>query len=249
MLFHQKKYKNLFEGIIDFHNHILPGIDDGSQSLEESLKMLDMYAILGIEKVMASPHIYRDLYPNTAKSINNSFSIFEEASKNHQVSLMGYTAEYMIDEFFLRDVSSQKELLKCFGDYILVEIPFFGSLEILNQALFALQTEGYIPILAHPERYNSLKTLEEVKKIKRKGAMLQLNALSIEGFYGKETQKKARLWLTNGLYDFVCTDAHNVNQLKKLEDIRLSNKELKAWRLICQNQQHVISAYDDLSAP
>ena len=59
MLFQQKKYKNLFEGIIDFHNHILPGIDDGSQSLEESLKMLDMYAILGIEKVMASPHIYR----------------------------------------------------------------------------------------------------------------------------------------------------------------------------------------------
>ena len=239
MFFNQIKYKNLFEGIIDFHNHILPGIDDGSQSVEESLEMLDIYAILGIENVMASPHIYRDLYPNTAKSISNSYSVLNEASKNHQVSLMGYTAEYMIDEFFLRDVSSQKKLLKCFGDYILVEIPFFGSLEILNQALFALQTEGYIPILAHPERYNSLKTLEEVKKIKRKGAMLQLNALSIEGFYGKETQKKARLWLTNGLYDFVCTDAHNVNQLKKLQEIKLSKKELKAWKTVCEKHHQL----------
>jgi protein-tyrosine phosphatase len=239
MFFHQKKYKNLFEGVMDFHNHILPGIDDGSQSLEESLEMLDMYAVLGIEQVMASPHIYRDLYPNTAKSINNSYSLFEEASKNHQVSLIGYAAEYMIDEFFLSDVSSQKKLIKCFSDYILVEIPFFGSIEILNQALFALQTKGYIPILAHPERYNSLKTIEEVKKIKRKGAMLQLNALSIVGFYGKETQKKARLWLTNGLYDFVCTDAHNVNQLKKLEEIRLSKKELKAWKIVCEKHHQL----------
>jgi protein-tyrosine phosphatase len=144
-----------------------------------------------------------------------------------------------IDEFFLSDVSSQKKLIKCFSDYILVEIPFFGSIEILNQALFALQTKGYIPILAHPERYNSLKTIEEVKKIKRKGAMLQLNALSIVGFYGKETQKKARLWLTNGLYDFVCTDAHNVNQLKKLEEIRLSKKELKAWKIVCEKHHQL----------
>lgn len=237
MFFHLKKYRDLFEGVIDFHNHILPGIDDGSQSLDESLKMLDMYAILGIDKLVASPHIYRDLYPNTANSINNSYSLFEKASKNHKVSLMGYTAEYMIDEFFLSDVYSQKTLLTCFGNYILVEIPHFGSLEILNQALFALQTEGYLPILAHPERYNSLKTVEDVKKIKRKGARLQLNALSVVGFYGTETQKKARLWLTNGLYDFVCTDAHNVNQLKKLEELRLSKKELNAWKIVCEKHR------------
>jgi tyrosine-protein phosphatase YwqE len=59
------------------------------------------------------------------------------------------------------------------------------------------------------------------------------------GFYGKETQKKARLWLTNGLYDFVCTDAHNVNQLKKLEEIRLSKKELKAWKIVCEKHHQL----------
>ena len=249
MFFNSIKYSDLFNDVIDFHNHILPGIDDGSQSLEESLKMLEAYQGLGIKEILASPHIYKDLYPNTAESIHNSFTSLSEASKSLHVNISGYLAEYMIDEYFLKDINNKKKFLTCFGNHILIEMPFFGAIEMLNKALFALQTEGYSPIIAHPERYNDIKTVEEIKKIKHKGAMLQLNALSVVGFYGPEVEKKARLWLKNGLYDFICTDAHNVNQLKKLEDIRLSNKELKAWRLICENQQHVISAYDDLSAP
>lgn len=249
MFFYLKKYSDLFEGVIDFHNHILPKIDDGSQSLEESLKMLNSYESLGIKEILASPHIYKDLYPNTAESIYNSFTSLSEASKSHRVNISGYIAEYMIDEYFLEDIKNQKKFLTCFGNHILIEMPFFGEIEMLNKALFDLQTKSYLPIVAHPERYNNIKTLEEIKKMKHKGAMLQLNALSLVGFYGPNVEKKARLWLKNGLYDFICTDAHNVNQLKKLKAIRLSKKELHAWRQTCENQHHIMCAYDDLSAP
>ena len=114
-IFNKTRNQKLFNGIIDFHNHILPGIDDGSKSADESLEMLDVYEALGIEKVFASPHIYKDLYPNTAEEINDSFESFSKASKNHKVILSGYLAEYMIDEYFLNDIE-KKEIFNFFWE-------------------------------------------------------------------------------------------------------------------------------------
>ena len=122
----------------------MPGIDDGSKSADESLEMLDVYEALGIEKVFASPHIYKDLYPNTAEEINDSFESFSKASKNHKVILSGYLAEYMIDEYFLNDIEKKKKFLTFFGNHVLVEMPFFGDIKVLNKALFLLQTEGSV---------------------------------------------------------------------------------------------------------
>ena len=215
----------------------MPGIDDGSKSADESLEMLDMYEALGIKKIFASPHIYKDLYPNTTKEINDSFESFSKASKNHNVSLLGYLAEYMIDEYFLNEIEKKKKFLTCFGNHVLVEMPFFGEIKVLNKALFLLQTEGYYPILAHPERYTFIQSVDDIKKIKRTGVKMQLNALSLIGFYSKESENKAKLFLKNGLYDYVCTDAHNIFQLKKLEEIKLNDNELNAWKLICEKQQ------------
>ena len=190
-IFNKTRNQKLFNGIIDFHNHILPGIDDGSKSADESLEMLDMYEALGIKKIFASPHIYKDLYPNTTEEINDSFESFSKASKNHNVSLLGYLAEYMIDEYFLNDIEKKKKFLTCFGNHVLVEMPFFGELEVLNQTLFLLQTGGYLPILAHPERYTFIQTVDDVKKIKRNGAKIQLNALSLIGFYSKDCKRNS----------------------------------------------------------
>ena len=240
-IFKKTRNQKLFNGIIDFHNHILPGIDDGSKSADESLEMLDMYEALGIRKIFASPHIYNDLYPNTAKEINASFKSLNQVSKNHNVNLLGYIAEYMIDEYFLNDIEKKKKFLVCFGNHILVEMPFFGEIKVLNKALFLLQTEGYYPILAHPERYAFIQTLDDFEDLKRTGVKMQLNALSLIGFYSKESENKAKLLLKSGLYDSVCTDAHNVNQLKKLQEIKLNKKELDSWKLICEKQHSITS--------
>ena len=241
--FIKKKKKTLFEGFIDFHNHLLPGIDDGSKSLDESLEMLELYTDLGINKVIVTPHIYKDLYPNNKKSIQTAFTKLNNTSKDHKVELLSFAAEYLVDEFFMADLNSKKPLLKCFGSYILIEIPFFGQLNRLSEALFLLQNQGYYPILAHPERYAVLQTTEAVESLKQRGAKMQLNALSLVGYYGLEVQKKASLWLKKGLFDFIGTDAHNLHQLYKLKSIRLNKKERLAWDKICKSQVELISNF------
>ena len=142
----------------------------------------------------------------------------------------------MIDEYFINEIEKKKKFLTCFGNHVLVEMPFFGEIKVLNKVLFLLQTEGYYPILAHPERYTFIQSVDDIKKIKRTGVKMQLNALSLIGFYSKESENKAKLLLKSGLYDSVCTDAHKVNQLKKLQEIKLNKKELIAWEFICEKQ-------------
>ena len=238
--FLKKKQQPLFDGLIDFHNHLLPGIDDGSKSVDQSMKMLNLYADLGIKKVISSPHIYKDLYPNTKESIQASFAKLDKASKTHEVELLGFAAEYLVDEFFMRAVAAQEKQLCCFGKHILIEIPFFDQLKRLNEVLFLLQNQGYFPILAHPERYVALETTAAVEDLKHKGAKMQLNALSLVGYYGAEVQKKASLWLKKGLFDLIGTDAHNPYQLNKLRDLHLSKKELQAWEKIGAEQAALI---------
>jgi len=240
--FFKKKKQRLFEGLIDIHNHILPGIDDGSKSLDESLEMLSLYADLGIQKLISTPHIYKDLYPNTIHDIKKAYTTLSDASKNLSVEIIGYAAEYMVDEFFINEINTKKTLHPCFDEHLLVEIPFFGDLKRLNDALFILLNNDYLPILAHPERYAALQSVKDVENLKYKGAQMQLNALSLTGFYGVAAQKKASLWLQNGLYDFIGTDAHNAYQLNKLEEILLSKKELIAWNQIYEKQVALINS-------
>jgi len=233
--FFSKKPQNLFRDMVDFHNHILPGIDDGSQSVSQSLKMLELFAELGVEKIIASPHIYKELYPNTPKTIQTAYEVLDLKSKNTDTRVSGYAAEYMVDEFFLESLRKENKLLCCFDKNILIEIPFFGAVKIIDEVQFNLQNNGYAPILAHPERYVHMRS-KNIKAIKKKGVKMQLNALSLVGIYGSGIKKKAQSWLEQGLYDFVGTDAHNELQLSKLKKIQLNRKALKSWHKIRESQ-------------
>ena len=223
------KKKAIFDGLIDFHNHILPGIDDGSKSLEQSIEMLSLYEELGINKIICSPHIYKDLYPNTPQIIEETHKNLLNAKKNHTIEILGFTAEYMVDEFFINNIKHNEKLLTFLNQNVLIEIPFFSDLNILEKALFKLLNQSYQPVLAHPERYIKLNTLDKVKTMKQKGAKMQLNALSLMGFYGKEIKQKSLDWLEKDVYDFVCTDTHNPFQLQLLQKLYLSRKKLKVW--------------------
>ena len=239
--FFRKKNQSLFDGFIDFHNHLLPGIDDGSKSIEQSLEMLKVYNELGIEKVIASPHIFKDLYPNNLKTIKKSYESLTPSLINQNTKLLGYGAEYMVDEFFLKEIEKKSKLLTTFDNYVLIEIPFFGELRLLEETLFKLQNMGYIPVLAHPERYISIQSSKKIKDLKERGAKMQLNALSLIGFYGKDVQKKSREFLKLGLYNFIGTDGHNPYQLNKLKEIYLNKKEKLVWNEICEKQINCIN--------
>ena len=235
--FFAKHKKPLFEGLCDIHNHLLPGIDDGSKGVGMSLKMLEKFDALGIASVLPTPHIYQDLYPNTPTTIKNAFDLLtEKTSKIENPKVNAYAAEYMIDEVFMKNLQSSMPTLLLNDEYILVEINFFSETTLLVAAGFTLLQHNITPILAHPERYHSILTIREYKELKNKGFYLQLNALSLTGHYGPDVKKKAENLLKEGLYDFVATDAHNPQHLKTLQNLSLSKKQGIQWEKIREFQ-------------
>ena len=238
-----KKYNQpLFEGLCDFHNHILPGIDDGSKHVTMSLNMLRAYQRLGFSSVIPSPHVYQELYPNTPETIKKAFQ--EITIENHLEKvpcIPSYCAEYMVDEVFMKNLEQSSQLLLLNDTYILLEINFFGKTRMLKSACFNLCQKNIIPILAHPERYHLIKDISEYQNLKNQGFYFQLNALSLMGQYGPEVKQKAEKLLKVGLYDFVATDAHSVHDLKKLKNLSLTKKQGIQWESIREFQLKLFS--------
>ena len=235
--FFAKHKKPLFEGLCDIHNHLLPGIDDGSKSVGMSLKMLEKFDALGITSVIATPHVYQDLYPNTPTTIKNAFDLLTtKILKVDGPKVHSYSAEYMIDEVFMKDLQTSMPTLLLKDEYILVEINFFSETTLLVEAGFNLLQNNITPILAHPERYHSIQSIREYKELKNKGFYLQLNALALLGHYGPQVKQKAEKLLKEGLYDFVATDAHNPQHLKILQKLSLSKKQGIQWEKIREFQ-------------
>ena len=235
--FFAKHKKPLFEGLCDIHNHLLPGIDDGSKSVGMSLKMLEKFDALGFTSVIPTPHVYQELYPNTPTTIKNAFDeLTAKTSKIESPKVSSYGAEYMIDEVFMKNLQTCMPSLLLKDEYILVEITFFSETTILVEAGFTLLQNNITPILAHPERYHSINTIKEYKELKNKGFLMQLNALSLLGHYGPEVKQKAEKLLKEGLYDLVATDAHNPQHLKNLQNLSLSKKQGIQWEAIREFQ-------------
>tara|TARA_B100001059_G_scaffold7672_1_gene6409 strand:+ start:4283 stop:5014 length:732 start_codon:yes stop_codon:yes gene_type:complete len=240
--FFKKHQKPLFEGLCDLHNHLLPGIDDGSKTIAMSLSMLEAYQQLGFKSVIPTPHVYQELYPNTPETVQKAFQELSKAKHpENSPHIPSYGAEYMVDETFIKNLELGVPRLLLCKKYILLEIHFFGGTQLLEQSCFELSQKGIIPILAHPERFQSIETLSKFQTLKQKGLYLQLNALSLLGHYGPQVQQKAQLLLKSGLYDLVATDAHHPNHLKTLQSLRLSKKQGVIWEGIREFQLNQFS--------
>ncbi len=224
MLLFRKRIKGLedFSALgVDFHNHVIPGIDDGSHSLEESLKMLKLWVELGFKKVIASPHVITALYPNTKDIILGQMHHLQEVIRENNLPIVfEATAEYHLD-FEFRERLEKGELIP-FGksNYILVELPFQQPAFPIEEILFAIQTAGYNPILAHPERYLYLDAnFKRFYDLKDRGLLFQLNMNSLTGIYGIPVKKIAQKLIKNNLIDFACSDAHHCNHLHELKNL------------------------------
>lgn len=235
--FFKKQEVPLFEGLSDFHNHLLPGIDDGSKNVDMSLEMLTHYKELGFESIITSSHVYQELYPNTPVTIKAAFDLLSEKyNDSNGPELRAFGAEYMVDEVFISNLKQGTPALTFNKDYILLEINFFSETDMLEAACFDLSQKGINPILAHPERYHLLEDIATYQRLKQQGFQFQLNALSLLGQYGPEVKEKAKKLLLSGLYDFVGTDAHKPKHLVALKSLRLSKKELLRWESIKELQ-------------
>ncbi len=204
------------------HCHILPGIDDGSPGMQISEKMAYLYKNLGYLGVIATPHIMEDYYHNTSARILNSLVTFQKEMTVNLPLPYGAAAEYMLDSGF-NILLEKKELLPLSETKILVEMSYFQKSLHTEQQIFDIQNNGYIPILAHPERY-AYMTPSDSLELKRRGCLLQLNLLSLTTHYGSDVQKKAFQLLTDNAIHFVATDAHKPEHLEKIKQIKIPKK-------------------------
>src|SRR5690606_9082956 len=154
-IFNKKETFKLAEILqADMHSHILPGIDDGAQDVETSIELIDGLMGLGYKKLVATPHIISDIHPNTRETIEEAGQILQDEldSRGYTIPIR-FAAEYMLDENFL-NLLEASNLLTIHDNIVLVETMFMDSPPNLEDILFQLQTKGYIPLLAHPERYH-----------------------------------------------------------------------------------------------
>ncbi|MGJ8684779.1 MAG: tyrosine-protein phosphatase [Nonlabens sp.] len=222
MLFFSKKYylTDYLEGFIDIHNHILPAIDDGAKDLETSLHMIDLYKELGFKSCIATPHTMEDYYGNDVDKIRNCYQNF----KNEKTSFVtGAASEYMMDGNF-ENLIDTDHLLFLKERILLTEFSYFQRPHYVEEVVFKMLQKDISPILAHPERYRYIKSIEEFQDLKDRGFTFQLNMLSLSGRYGKDALNKAKLLLQNNLYDFIATDAHKPEHLSKIKEIKLDKK-------------------------
>ena len=194
----------------DWHSHILPGVDDGIQTLEDSLQVLASYEKLGIETVWCTPHIMED-FPNTTAALQERFQELKEAYKG-PIEL-NLAAEYMMDCLFFERLAAGDLLM--LGENLLVETSYFDSPAPLGQMLAKVKEKGIYPVLAHPERYMYLDK-RQYKELKAQGILFQMNLGSLAGCYGGHVKRKAKWLKRKGFYDLAGSDLHHKSMIEKI---------------------------------
>jgi protein-tyrosine phosphatase len=205
----------------DVHSHLLPGLDDGSKSMEESLELIRKFKELGYSKLITTPHVMWDYYKNSSEKILTSLNTVREAIAKEGIDIiLEASAEYYLEHEFEEKIELQQ--LLSFGDnYVLFELPFFYPPDSLNSTIFRLQTNGYKPILAHPERYGYWHNyFNKYLELKEKGVVLQLNIGSLTGHYSLEVKMIAEKLIEEGMIELIGSDCHHINHLNLLEQAR-----------------------------
>jgi Capsular polysaccharide biosynthesis protein len=206
------------------HSHLLPGLDDGLTEKKETLYFAHQMQILGFEKLICTPHIMNGLYNNNPSKIKSVLSDIETAMCKSLRIEAG--AEYMIDIEFERLLDAKSEILSWGKNYVLVEMSYMAMPPNFDKVIFKLLVNGYQPVLAHPERYcNFLRHIVEYESIKNKGCLLQLNLLSLSGYYGKHIKKISEELMKKKMIDFAGSDVHHHAHLTALQNM-LYNKNL-----------------------
>jgi len=223
-----KKESDAFDyGLLktDMHSHLLPGIDDGSPDLGTSVEMINGLVNLGFKKLITTPHVMQDMYPNKRDDILKKYDILKKHLETEKVNVeLGVAAEYFLDDN-LKKLLSDKEPLLTFGDnLVLVEFSMASEQYNFKELLFEIQMQGYQPVIAHPERYiYQEKNKEFFEELKSAGYLFQLNIMSLAGAYGKTVNELARYFMKHEYYDIAGTDLHNSNHLSHLQNSSIAH--------------------------
>lgn len=203
---------------IDVHSHLLPDLDDGVKTFDESINLIKKFEDAGFTKLITSPHVH-ELYRNTAQNILSRFEETKLKLKEAGIALdLQTAAEYNVDDWFLNQFNSNEVLLTFAEKYLLFETNFFAEPLILNDLIFKLKTKGFTPVMAHPERYFYLqKQIARLEDLQQRGVYFQLNLVSLAGAYGPVAEKTARELIDRNMIQLVGSDCHNDLQFELLK--------------------------------
>lgn len=209
-------------GMTDHHSHLLPGVDDGVKTMEESLQILAGMERVGIRKVWLTPHVMEDV-PNVTVGLKEKFGALKAAY--HGTVELELAAEYMMDNLFGERLEADDLLPLTAGRrYLLVETSCFTPPMYMLSVLKRVRSKGYWPLLAHPERYVYMD-LPDYRGLKAKGVAFQLNLPALSGMYGGHVRKKAASLLKAGMYDLTGTDLHSPACFREWLGTRLDNRD------------------------
>jgi len=212
----------LLKGYTDWHCHILPGVDDGIKTVEDSLSVLALYEKAGIKEAWLTPHIMEDI-PNKTAALRSAYN--DLCRQYTGPVVLKLASENMLDSLFDERLEAG-DLLPLSGRRLLVETSYFNPPYNFKELLDRILAKGYFPVLAHPERYMYMDH-KDYSKLKEKGVLLQMNIPSLYGAYGPEVQEKAEKILSDGLYDLSGTDLHRESGFRHLLDARLRTKIIR----------------------
>ncbi|MBQ0023157.1 MAG: capsular biosynthesis protein [Prevotellaceae bacterium] len=227
MFFFSKKYKlietKVLDGATDWHSHILPGVDDGIDKMDEALEVLSYYESIGVRDVWLTPHIMEDI-PNTTDELRDRF---EELRKAYGGTVnLHLAAENMIDNLFVERLEAGDLLpIGEKGDHLLVETSYFQPPIDLWGTIRHIQEKGYYPILAHPERYGYMDDAD-YDRLKGMKVKFQMNLCSLAGAYGKSAQERAKMLLSKGYYNFFGSDLHRLSHFREAINSKALKKEV-----------------------
>lgn len=196
--------------MIDIHNHIIQGVDDGSKDLEMSLDMARIYLRNGIKKVIATPH-YIEKDSLALDRNKKALEILNKELKKNNLDLKVYLGnEVYISMNVLKDIQEERIATLNGSRYVLIEFPMKEIPIYAETVFYELLVNGYIPIIAHPERYIKIQDDPNVLlQFIKKGALAQINIPSLQGFYGKNAKETSRILLEHKMVQFAGTDSHS----------------------------------------
>lgn len=215
-------------GYIDIHSHIIPGVDDGSKSMEQSLRMLHKAQQEGIDTMILTPHNKAEHRNVSVEGIYRRIEELKQAAEREQLTIKLYPG----NEIFYRDgvveLLEDGEVCTLAGSsYVLVEFRPVEEFSYIRRAIYELAGNGYIPVLAHVERYACMaSSIDNVRYAIDRGALIQVNAGSIIGRSGFRVKQSVKKMLKEHLVHFVGTDAH--------DDIKRNTEIADTARYLCK---------------
>ncbi len=211
--------------MIDMHNHILYGIDDGCKTIEESIETIKNMKKIGFNSIVLTPHYIEDssFKANNNLKLQRLEILKEELLKNNIDVNLFLGNEIFINES-INELIINKEIRSINNTrYILIELPFNNQILNLDDYLYELKLKGYKIIIAHPERYTYFKdNYKEARKLYDSGVLFQVNYGSIIGQYGSSSLKLVKKLLKDDMVDFISTDIHKPSSslFDKFDDIK-----------------------------